>query len=159
MGAVIQGAALFAKIIERPQSLFDRLWEMAIAETPLDTPEMRAGLKARLLETAATIRHPDVRAQYRKMLLDRFDATFFAHRPTIVRQAAQVVDMKSFLARQRISDDDMALLSKLSYIEDDLAEATRLLGKNFTERGYEYQQDLLRMKADIQRQIAERGEP
>ena len=159
MGEVVQGAALFAKIIERPQSLFDRLWEIEVAKTPLDTPEMRAGLKMRLLDLAAIIRHPDVRAQYRKMLLDRFNATFFARRPAIVRQSAQVVDMAAFLAQRQISGDDMELLTKLSYVEDDLAEATRLLGENFTERGWQYQQDLLRMKADIHRQIAERSEP
>lgn len=158
MGQVIQGAAAFAKILENSQTLFDKIWEIEVSKTPLDTPEMRAGLKMRLLNLAATIQHQEVRAQYRKMFMDRFDATFFARRPTIARQTAQVVDMKSFMARQRISGDDMALLTKLSCVEDDLAEATQLLGKNFSERGFQYQQDLMRMKADILRQIVESAE-
>lgn len=155
MGEVISGATLFAKIIEKPQSLFDRIWQIAFSETPLETPEQRAGLKVRLIGLASTIKDPHVRAQYRKMLLDRYDETFFSRQPIAQKVSAQIVDMKSFLERRRLSEDDTAILTKLSYIEDDLAEATRLLVKNFSERGFEYQQDLVRMKADILRQLAD----
>jgi hypothetical protein len=47
------------------------------------------------------------------------------------------------------------LLNRLSCIEDDLAEATRLLGENFTDRGFQYQQDLVRAKAEALRLIVE----
>lgn len=158
MGEVISGAALFEKLIEKPQSLFDRVWEIAVRESqPLDTPERRAGLKLRLMEIAATIRHPDVRAQYRKMLLDRFDAAFFSRQRPAVRRSAQVVDMRAFAARRNIPDDGMAMLNELSRVEDDLAEATRLLGENLTEQAWQYQRDLVRMRDDILRRIADSG--
>jgi DNA primase len=41
---------------------------------PLATPEDKAGLKARLIDHAETIAHPDIRALYRRDLLDRFGA-------------------------------------------------------------------------------------
>lgn len=157
MGAVLDGRALFQKILERPQSLFDRVWQIVVSEGQSHTPEGRAAIKMRLLELSATIRHPDVRAQYRNMFLERYDATFFAPRtirpPQAARPRPTLVDMKAFVASRNVPDDKMALLTKLSHVENDLAEATRLLGENFTESGFNYQQDLLEMKADIQRQI------
>uniref|UniRef100_UPI00288C02F4 hypothetical protein n=1 Tax=Sphingobium sp. WCS2017Hpa-17 TaxID=3073638 RepID=UPI00288C02F4 len=72
-------------------------------------------------------------------------------------QRPALVDMKAFAASRDVPADKMALLTKLSHVEDDLAEATRLLGQNFTETGFKYQQDLLQMKADIQRQIVGEG--
>lgn len=156
MGEVISGAALFEKLLEKPQSLFDRVWEIAVRETgPHDTPERRAGLKVKLMEMAASIQHPDVRAQYRKMLLDRFDATFFSSRRPAPKRSAQVVDMRAFAARRHIPDDGMALLNELSRVEDDLAEATRLLAENCTDSAFRYQQDLVRARDDIMLRIAD----
>lgn len=157
MGEVIYGRALFEKLLERPQSLFDRLWEMAVSEAGTATPEQRAGLKLKLLETAAIIQHPEVRAQYRKMFLDRFDATFYSRRPAPAKRPAPVVDMRAFAARRNIPDDAMVLLTKLSAVEEDIKEVSRLLTENWTDAAVQYQQDLLRMKMDIQRQIIDFG--
>lgn len=43
---------------------------------PLDTPERKAGFKARLRNTASAIQDKDLAEQYRRDLFDRFDALF-----------------------------------------------------------------------------------
>ncbi len=150
----ISGAALFEKMIERPQSLFDFLWSRALMQASIDTPEGRAGLKMQLMEMAATIRHPDVRAQYRRMFLDRYHTTFGTARSVRREPAPTVVDMRAFAARRELTGDQSALLAKLSAVEDDLAEATRLLGQSFSDAMFEYQQGLMRVKAAILEEIA-----
>ena len=42
---------------------------------PLASPEDKAGLKARLLDHVETIQHPDIRALYKRELLERFSLT------------------------------------------------------------------------------------
>ena len=47
---------------------------------PLDSPEAKAGLKARLMTSVESIEDADVRALYRRDLLDRFSAFAFPKR-------------------------------------------------------------------------------
>ena len=62
--------------------------------------------------------------------------------------------MRAFAARRELTGDQSALLAKLSAVEDDLAEATRLLGQSFSDAMFEYQQGLMRVKAAILEEIA-----
>ncbi|HEU4498817.1 MAG TPA: DNA primase, partial [Sphingomicrobium sp.] len=61
-------------LLEKPEQLVDRLWRHEVEAAPLDTPEARAGLKARLMEHVQAIGEPNVRQLYRDEWLRRFDA-------------------------------------------------------------------------------------
>jgi DNA primase len=76
-----QGAAAMEALLAQPRPLAEALWQFESAATPLATPEDKAGLKARLLEHIETIQHPDIRALYRRELLERFSAFAFPPRP------------------------------------------------------------------------------
>jgi DNA primase len=60
--------------------MVEMLWEGEREAAPLATPEDKAGLKARLMAHVDTIQHPDIKALYRRDLLERFDAMAFARR-------------------------------------------------------------------------------
>jgi len=76
-----QGAAAMEALLADPQPLAEALWQFERAAAPLSTPEDKAGLKARLLEHVETIQHPDIRALYRRELLEKFSAFAFPPRP------------------------------------------------------------------------------
>jgi len=76
-----KGVAAIEDLLARPASLLDTLWEFEKAAGPLDTPEDKAGLKARLLDHVEAIQHPDIRALYKRELLERFSALAFPPRP------------------------------------------------------------------------------
>jgi DNA primase len=61
-------------LLERPESLVDKLWRHELDAEALTTPERKAGLRRRLLDHVAVIADPDVREQYRFELLQRFNA-------------------------------------------------------------------------------------
>ena len=68
------GRAAIEALLEKPEPLVDRLWRHEVDAVPLDTPEARAGLKARLMEHVQAIGDPNVRQLYRDEWLRRFDA-------------------------------------------------------------------------------------
>ena len=68
------GRAAIESLLEQSEPLVDRLWRHEVAAAPLDTPEARAGLKARLMEHVQLIGDPNVRQLYRDEWLRRFDA-------------------------------------------------------------------------------------
>ncbi|WP_370188415.1 DNA primase [Qipengyuania sp.] len=76
-----KGVAAIEDLLARPASLLDTLWEFEKAAGALDTPEDKAGLKARLLDHVDAIQHPDIRALYKRELLERFSALAFPPRP------------------------------------------------------------------------------
>jgi DNA primase len=71
-----RGPAAFEALLEKPESLVDRLWAHEYAAEPLDTPEQRAGLKRRLITHAETIADPDVRHEYQAEFRRRIDDLF-----------------------------------------------------------------------------------
>ncbi|MGB7418455.1 MAG: DNA primase [Erythrobacter sp.] len=77
-----QGATAMTALLDAPKSLLDTLWEAERDAKPLDSPEAKAGLKARLMDHVDTIEDQDVRALYRRELLDRFSAFAYPPRPT-----------------------------------------------------------------------------
>lgn len=70
------GRAALEELLAKPEHLVDRLWRHEVDSVPLDTPEARAGLKARLMEHVQAIGDPNVRQLYRDEWLRRFDAQF-----------------------------------------------------------------------------------
>ncbi|HEY7807237.1 MAG TPA: DNA primase [Croceibacterium sp.] len=75
-----EGRAAMDRLLASPQSLLETLWRHESAARPLRSPEDKAGLKERLVAHADSIPHPDIRALYRRELLDRFSAFAFPKR-------------------------------------------------------------------------------
>ena len=72
------GAAAMERLLSEAHSLPDTLWEHERAALqPLDSPEDKAGLKARLLAHVETIADRDIKAMYRRDLLERFSSFAF----------------------------------------------------------------------------------
>jgi DNA primase len=68
------GRQAIEALLGQPQPLVEQLWRHEVNSAPLDTPETRAGLKARLMDHVQTIADPSVRQLYRDEWLRRFDA-------------------------------------------------------------------------------------
>src|SRR5690606_26648896 len=83
-----QGRAAMDRLLSEPQSLLDALWQHEREAQPLNSPEDKAGLKQRLLDHTEAIQHPDIRALYRRELLDRFSAFAFPQREFKPRQGS-----------------------------------------------------------------------
>ncbi|APE28660.1 DNA primase [Aurantiacibacter gangjinensis] len=75
------GPQAMAKLLDAPKPLLDLVWEHERDAGPLTSPEDKAGLKARLLEHADAIQHPDIRSLYRREWLDRYGNFAFPPRP------------------------------------------------------------------------------
>jgi DNA primase len=75
-----EGPAAMEHMLGEAASLLDTLWTHEQGAAPLATPEDKAGLKARLLAHVETIGDPDIKALYRRELLERFSAFAFPKR-------------------------------------------------------------------------------
>lgn len=75
-----QGKGAMEKLLSEPSSLLDTIWSFERDAQPLNTPEDKAGLKARLLAHVDQIAEPDIRALYRSELLERFSGFAFPKR-------------------------------------------------------------------------------
>ncbi|WP_128892527.1 DNA primase [Erythrobacter sp. HKB08] len=75
-----KGRGAMEQLLDRPASMLDTLWQYELAAEPLGSPEAKAGLKARLLEHVDAIEDQDIRALYRRELLDKFSAYAFPRR-------------------------------------------------------------------------------
>ena len=75
------GAGAMERLLEHASGLLDTLWDHEHKAQPLITPEDKAGLKARLMDHVETIGDTDIRALYRRELMDRFSAFAFPPRP------------------------------------------------------------------------------
>lgn len=74
------GAAAMEDLLRGAVPLIEALWAHERDALPLATPEDKAGLKARLLAHVETIADPDIRALYRRELLERFSDQAFPRR-------------------------------------------------------------------------------
>lgn len=79
------GPGAMEKLLGGANSLVEMLWRFERDAHPLDTPEDKAGLKARLLAHVDAIGEPDIRALYRRELLDRFSAFAFPKREAFMK--------------------------------------------------------------------------
>ncbi|MEO0590013.1 MAG: DNA primase [Pseudomonadota bacterium] len=80
-----RGPQAMEKLLAEPASLLDALWQAERDAQPLTSPEAKAGLKKRLMDHVDTIGDGDIKALYRRELLDRFSA--FAYPPRPARKA------------------------------------------------------------------------
>jgi DNA primase len=68
------GRDAIEELLAKPEPLVERLWRHEVDAAPLDTPEARAGLKARLMAHVQAIGDPSLRQLYRDDWLQRFDS-------------------------------------------------------------------------------------
>ncbi|MXP43713.1 DNA primase [Allopontixanthobacter sediminis] len=68
-------------LLANPASLLETLWTYERDLQPLDSPEDKAGLKARLLAHVDTVQDTDIRALYKRELLEKFSTFAFPPRP------------------------------------------------------------------------------
>jgi DNA primase len=71
-----RGAGAMRDMLTAARPLVDLLWSREVEAEPLDTPERRAGLEARLMAAAAAIQHAGVRKAYERELRDRLFQQF-----------------------------------------------------------------------------------
>ena len=76
-----QGKQALLNLLDQAVPLVEALWQAERDAQPVATPEDKAGLKARLLAHVDAIGNPDIRALYRRELLDRYGAWAFPARP------------------------------------------------------------------------------
>ncbi len=88
-------------LLAAPTGLLDAIWQMERDAQPLTSPEAKAGLKERLLAHVDTIEHSDIRALYKRELLERFSAFAF---PPRARKRWEANDRTGFRARNRLPD-------------------------------------------------------
>ncbi len=75
-----EGVGALETKLREAHSLVDMLWTAERDAIPLNTPEDKAGLKARLLAHVESIAEQDIRSLYRRDLLDRFSSFAFPKR-------------------------------------------------------------------------------
>lgn len=71
-----QGAGAMRQVLESARPLSDVIWDMEAAASPVDTPERRADLQARLSKRAGDIGDATVQEFYRTMFRERLWAAF-----------------------------------------------------------------------------------
>ena len=74
------GVERMRDLIANPVPLIEMLWRRERDAEPVDTPERKAGLGARLKAAAGSIEHPDVRAAYQQDLAQRMRDHFWSLR-------------------------------------------------------------------------------
>ena len=74
------GAKAMEQLLGDPKAMLDVIWEHERAARTLSSPEDKAGLKQRLIAHTDEIQDGDIRALYRRELLDRYSAFAFPRR-------------------------------------------------------------------------------
>ncbi len=74
------GPRAMQALLAEPATLLDVLWEHERDASPLNSPEDKAGLKARLMAHVETIADGDIKALYRRELTERFSNFAFPPR-------------------------------------------------------------------------------
>jgi DNA primase len=115
-----EGRPAIDRLLAEPQSLLETLWRHERAARPLRSPEEKAGLKERLLAHVEAIQHPDIRALYRRDLLDRFSAFAFPRREFSPRPNARP---KPFERRAAGPSDTTRLQKLIAGARDHLTQA------------------------------------
>lgn len=75
-----EGSQAFASLINQPQTLGDKVWQVEYEAQPLNTPETKAGLKKRLSDHVRDIADQDIAQHYRQDFQERYEDAFFTKR-------------------------------------------------------------------------------
>lgn len=114
------GPRAMQALLAQPVTLLDVLWEHERDAVPLTSPEDKAGLKARLLAHVETIADGDIKALYRRELMERFSAFAF---PARAPREWQPRGRGGAPAPQRSNPDSVARLRRSTGSRDALAAA------------------------------------
>ena len=107
-----RGAGAMEKLLSEAKPLLEALWEFERDAQPLNSPESKAGLKARVMAHVDTIQDSDIRSLYRRELLDRFSA--FAYPPRQPRGNGQRGSWKPGKpTATRLSSDALSALQRI----------------------------------------------
>lgn len=121
------GPQAFAALIDKPQMLGEKIWQVEFEAEPLNTPETKAGLKKRVSDHVRDIADQDIAQHYRQDFQERYENAFFTKRNNQPRQR-QFKNSKGGFKSQYVSfkpmDDTKAVLVK-GY---DLRIAKAILG-------------------------------
>lgn len=74
------GPQAFGELINKPQMLSDKIWQVEFEAEPLNSPEAKAGLKKRLSDHVRDIADQDIAQHYRQDFQLRYEGAFFAKR-------------------------------------------------------------------------------
>ncbi|NOU02379.1 MAG: DNA primase [Novosphingobium sp.] len=74
------GVAALERLLAEPIGLLELIWQHERDAAPLASPEDKAGLKARLMAHVDTIADPDIKALYRRDLMEKFSSFAFPPR-------------------------------------------------------------------------------
>jgi DNA primase len=103
------GKGEMEKLLSEPYAMLDTLWDAERNASPLSTPEDKAGLKQRLLDHVESIAHPDIKALYRRDLMDRFSAFAFP-----VRQPSRFPSRRDARSAPESSPEALARLRRIN---------------------------------------------
>jgi DNA primase len=81
-----KGREALDALLAAPSGLLDTLWAHERDAAPLASPEDKAGLKQRLLAHVEAIGHPDIKALYRRDLMDLYSGFAFPRREFVRRE-------------------------------------------------------------------------
>ena len=96
-----RGPAAMEEVLGTAQPLLDALWLFERDAAPAGTPEEKAGLKKRLNDHVETIADPDIKALYRRDLLERFsDFAFPARDWSQHKNVSDIAQARRRTARQ-----------------------------------------------------------
>lgn len=95
-----RGSKAMEDILADARPLIEVLWEVERDASPLNTPEDKAGLKARLMAHVETIQHPDIASLYRRELQDRYSEFAFPRRENRWQQGGNQGAGSGFQPRQ-----------------------------------------------------------
>ncbi|MEW4466756.1 DNA primase [Parasphingorhabdus sp. JC815] len=107
------GPQAFKALIDQPQTLADKIWQVELNAAPLNTPESKAGLKKRLSDHVRDIADQDIAQHYRQEFQERYENVFFSRHDNQARQK-QFPRPKSTFKSQYVSltpmDDTKSVL-------------------------------------------------
>ncbi len=146
-----QGAAAMRQILEAAQPLSEVIWRMEVGAAPIDTPERRADLQARLEKRVEDIGDATVREHYRNAVRDRLWASFRSQggkgRGKVAPQGNTGAHIRSQM-RQQSRRAQQAILAALIHhprLRDEFDEALEAV---------EFEPDLDKLRQQLQNLFA-----
>ncbi len=122
-----EGPQAFAALIDQPQMLGDKIWQVEFEAEPLNTPETKAGLKKRLSDHVRDIADQDIAQHYRQDFQQRYEEAFFRRRDNAPGQK-QFARSKGGFKSQYVSFKPMDDTKSVLIDGHDLRIAKAILG-------------------------------
>ncbi len=158
-----RGAAAMEQLLAEPITLTDMLWEGERDASPLTSPEDKAGLKARLMAHVDAITDPDIKALYRRDLLERFSDFAFpkreqrqdrgGDRPRMPMRGSKGGGRNGFRWEPESASDTLKRASDRAGSADMLVQSTLAALERHSDQISRHAESLMRL-AQLQPQLA-----